>query len=130
MKTYIAKIFTLTESLPEFTTYLVDAETRDDAKEQIAPLMTPLQGFELVAELKNLVDLRARTLKLESALRKIRDGSAPRGRWIDQETFECPDGDHHNPDAVFPGCEWEEYDAEEQTAWLESVAGIAERALE
>ena len=68
---------------------------------------------------------------LTQALKDIHAGSSVTGRWINDETHECPEGDHHNPDAVFPGCTWFPYDDEEgdQSNWLESVARIAQNAL-
>jgi len=64
------------------------------------------------------------------ALREILKGSKPAGRWLDDETDECPNGaDHHNPDIEPPGCTWHPYEQEEQDSWLEAVADIAERAL-
>ena len=75
-------------------------------------------------------DYKALAEHYEKALREILTGSCVTGRWLDDETFECPDGDGaHNPDVEHPGCTWMPYDEDEEKAWLESVADIAERAL-
>ena len=64
------------------------------------------------------------------ALREILNGSKVTGRWLDDETFDCPpDDDHGNPDVDHPGCTWFPYEEEEQRDWLDSVTHIAETAL-
>lgn len=51
-------------------------------------------------------------------LKQIRDGSE-KGRWLDASGNECAEGEG----------EWTEYDQEEQTAWIESVAGMADTLI-
>lgn len=69
--------------------------------------------------------------KFETALREILDGSKCTGRWLNDETHECPnDDDHQNPEVDHPGCTWEAYDGEEQDIWIASVAYTAAKALE
>ncbi|MEY5098694.1 MAG: hypothetical protein RJA36_1413 [Pseudomonadota bacterium] len=59
--------------------------------------------------------------RLLQALQEIADGSDHTGRWLDADGSECEEGDE--------GARWEEFTAEEQSAWLDSVAEIARRAI-
>ena len=81
-------------------------------------------------ESEELAYYKALAVKYGIALQNILGGSKVTGRWLDS-SGDCPPGDDiHDPDAVHPGYTWEGYDVEEERAWIETVAGIAERALE
>jgi len=81
-------------------------------------------------ESEELAYYKALAVKYEKALREILGGSKVTGRWIEDESQQCPDDDDYgNPDVDHPGCTWHPYEQEEQDAWLETVADIAERAL-
>lgn len=107
-----------------------DFDSRDGLWEQF----TETEGFQNMCyyshgDYEVEIPVSDREVKMETALREILSGSKPRGRWINQLTMECPDGDHHNPDAEFPGCVFEYYNEEEQVSWLETVVDTCETAL-
>jgi hypothetical protein len=93
------------------------------------------------------------------ALRRIFDGCSATGRWLCVEGLEAVGHDPASPDPGYYDChnppsgytekgwigtgddgeepkerlkprEWEDYDQEEQTQWLETCARTAKRALE
>jgi hypothetical protein len=93
------------------------------------------------------------------ALRRIFDGCSATGRWLCVEDLEAVGHDPASPDPGYydcrnppsgytekgwigardnreepqerlKPCEWEDYDQEEQTRWLETCARTAKRALE
>jgi hypothetical protein len=64
------------------------------------------------------------------ALRSIYNGSVSEGRWLDENGNEVEGYDPtESPDHGAEGVHWEAYDGEDQDAWIDGCAGIAQVAI-
>jgi hypothetical protein len=66
--------------------------------------------------------LAADKVELVVGLREIHDGSEHEGRWLDEDGNECDEHDE--------GARWCRFTADEQAAWLDSVAATARTLLD